>query len=103
MTTNHQEDQCNKSVEGRSEIENHKQITHSAISFEEILINNPDVVVIKLCQNSSHDKEICVDSHDLPKHLCNVCLLSFQTEDILKQHVSEHEENIKSPSILKKF
>ena len=58
MKTYHQEVQSNKSVETRSEIENQTQITHSDESFEEIFINNPDTVVMKMCQNSIQDNEI---------------------------------------------
>ena len=51
------------------------------------------------------DKDISVsfvDSEELPKNLCSICLFSFKLKDELKEHLQKHTERKKLPSILKK-
>ena len=104
--TFHDVQKCKQSL---AEFDQHLQNTHgnpenpqSEISDVNIL-ESPDLMTIESSPNLKSDKACDESFQDSPKHLCNVCLLSFGWEHELKQHMVKHVQNARPPTILKKL
>ena len=85
-------------------LEQHLQNTHSH-STEEKPVDDvlPGTADSEFNSIEESFGDISSNSGDpVPKQLCNICLLSFQNEEKLKEHMTKHVNNGRLSSILKK-
>ena len=88
LKTKHSVDQCDIVLESKTDSENHMQDTH----------------YLACNSNAENSNDNFHDSEDLtPKYSCNTCLLSFEIQEELKEHVTKHKGKVIHTSILKKL
>ena len=99
LNSSHSIDKSEDPLENTSDLEFHIQTTHSNSTAD---VSHPSVTESDCKRPKESYCDIFQNSDDPgPKHLCKICLLSFKTDDELKQHVTKHSSNMRAPSILK--
>ena len=86
--------QCEPLLEKKKEMKKHKETSHGDDHEE---YSNVSYTLMPQSGSKSNKEEMFdvrkLNFEDKAKHLCSVCLLSFQTEDKLKQHMPKHVDN----------
>ena len=99
LNSSHSIHQSESPLETTQHFEIHIQNTHSNSTAG---VFHPSVTE-SACKR--HEESYCESFQNSddpkPKHLCKICLLSFKTENELKQHVTKHSSTTRAPSILK--
>ena len=84
---------CEKSLEKKTELVKHQQNTQ--LSEDIFIMDSSDISMTQFCSNSSKEESF--------QSLCNVCLISFETGEELKEHMPKHKDRSRPVSILKKL